>query len=59
LGKLVPFEGRKKDRDRGAPDRGRGAEILIFTGVRYERDTASTSAPTKPNPSSGGKRKRV
>ncbi len=58
LGKLVPFEGRKKDREAGRSRDSRGAEILIFTGVRYERDTSST-APTKPTASSGGKRKRV
>ncbi len=59
MGKLVPFEGRRKD-DRGAvrSDRTRKAEILIFTGVRYERG-APTTEPTKPTASSGGKRKRV
>ena len=56
LGKLVPFERRGKDRDSGKADRPEGAEILIFTGVRYERETST--APTKPTASSGNKRKR-
>ena len=56
LGKLVPFERREKGRDSGKADRSEGAEILMFTGVRYERD--SSNAPTKPTPSSGSKRKR-
>ncbi len=56
LGKLVPFEKREKDRDGARPARGEGAaEILIFTGVRYERETTT---PTKPTASSGSKRKR-
>ena len=58
MGKLVQFEGRDKS---SAPAReGDGtapAQILIFTGVRYERQTEVT--PTKPTAtSSGGKRKR-
>jgi len=54
LGKLVQFEGRGKERGAAKPDR--PAEILIFTGVRYERD--NSTAPTKPTASSGAKRKR-
>jgi hypothetical protein len=56
MGKLVPFEKRRGDRASGKPARSESAEILIFTGVRYERD--STTAPTKPTASSGTKRKR-
>jgi hypothetical protein len=55
LGNLVQFERRKEpESDRPAPTA--EAEILIFTGVRYERQT--DAAPTKPTASSGGKRKR-
>lgn len=57
VGKLVQFEKRGRNREAaGKSDSPRGAEILIFTGVRYERETPS--APTKPTASSGGKRKR-
>ena len=47
----------KRDSSRGADklERREGAEILIFTGVRYERD--SPTSPTKPT-ASGTKRKR-
>jgi hypothetical protein len=57
LGKLVQFENRKGS---GTPRTGAGlteGQILIFTGVRYERDTGAN--PPKPTAtSSGGKRKR-
>jgi hypothetical protein len=56
LGKLVQFEKRRDGRSGGKPDRPTSAEIVIFTGVRYERDTST--APTKPPASSGSKRKR-
>ena len=56
MGKLVQFESRGKGRSAAKPDRSTNAEILIFTGVRYERDTGA--APTKPTASSGSKRKR-
>ena len=55
MGKLVQFE--NKGRASAAPREGTGTagQVLIFTGVRYERDTG----PTKPTAtSSGGKRKR-
>ncbi|HZY68218.1 MAG TPA: hypothetical protein VFE52_06500 [Devosia sp.] len=57
MGKLVQFERRERGgtaaRDPGTPP----AEILIFTGVRYERQ--SDASPPKPTAtSSGGKRKR-
>ncbi len=58
MGKLVQFESRGKGS--AAPREGGGsaeAQILIFTGVRYERGTGA--APTKPTATtSGGKRKR-
>ncbi|HEX4298791.1 MAG TPA: hypothetical protein VHZ56_12285 [Devosia sp.] len=57
LGKLVQFENRRKSRSVGLPDRSGSADILIFTGVRYERDTSS--APTKPTATPRTKRKRV
>ena len=57
MGKLVQFEGTGKGRGGQKPSSSRGAEILIFTGVRYERQ--SSDAPTKPTAtSSGAKRKR-
>jgi hypothetical protein len=52
----VQFDNRGKGRSTGKPDRTSNAEILIFTGVRYERETGVT--PTKPTASSGNKRKR-
>jgi hypothetical protein len=57
LGKLVQFESRGKGRSTGKPDRSSNAEILIFTGVRYERGTTGATPP-KPTASSGNKRKR-
>ena len=57
LGKLVHFQKRERPADGGKQDRSRDAEILIFTGIRYERDTPTM--PTKPTASSSGsKRKR-
>ena len=57
MGKLVQFEGRGKGRISQKLDASATAEILIFTGVRYERQ--SSDAPTKPTAtSSGAKRKR-
>ena len=55
LGNLVQFE-RRKEPETDRPAAAAEAEILIFTGVRYERQT--DAAPTKPTASSGGKRKR-
>lgn len=56
MGKLVHFErrvgGPEPTRALGTAD----AEILIFTGVRYERGAPAT--PTKPSDTSGNKRKR-
>ncbi|MEO6014127.1 MAG: hypothetical protein ABIQ30_11170 [Devosia sp.] len=56
MGKLVQFETQGKGRIAAKPDRSTNAEILMFTGVRYERETGA--APTKPTASSGSKRKR-
>jgi hypothetical protein len=57
VGKLVQFEGSGKGRSGPKPSSSQSAEILIFTGVRYERQ--SPDAPTKPTAtSSGAKRKR-
>ena len=57
MGKLVQFESRGRG---GTPPReppATAAEILIFTGVRYEREPGTT--PPKPTASSsGGKLKR-
>ena len=55
MGKLVPFEKQAKSRDAKSASVG-GANILMFTGVRYERE--SPTVPTKPTPTSGTKRKR-
>lgn len=57
MGKLVRFDSQRKVGSASRPDGTGEAEILIFTGVRYERQSAET--PTKPTASSsGGKRKR-
>jgi hypothetical protein len=59
LGKLVQFERRAQGRAPGRPDRSTKAEILIFTGVRYEREApVAPDVPSKPTPSRGVKRKR-
>ncbi len=52
LGKLLKFDGRKKSANAGMQVPG-DAEILIFTGVRYERGT-----PSPPNNHSDARRKR-
>jgi hypothetical protein len=57
LGKLVQFENRGRVRT-DKPAKRTEAEILIFTGVRYERNTGADSSPNKPSASSGGKRRR-
>ena len=57
MGKLVQFESREKGGTAPRETGARQAQILIFTGVRYERDTGAN--PPKPTAtSSGGKRKR-
>jgi hypothetical protein len=39
LGKLLNFDGRKKSARAGSTAVAGDAQILIFTGVRYERGT--------------------
>jgi hypothetical protein len=56
LGKLVQFDTRGRNPDTRLAARG-NAQILIFTGVRYERD--GTPIPSKPLGSTRPKRKRV
>jgi hypothetical protein len=56
VGKLVQFENRGRGSRVDKTNPTAKAEILIFTGVRYERQTEAS--PTKPTASSGGKRKR-
>ncbi len=57
MGKLVHLEGRLKSEATKRPPQPTEAQIIIFTGVRYERQPG-TGTPTKPTASSGGKRKR-
>ena len=52
LGKLIKFEGRKTSAGAGKQISG-DAQILIFTGVRYERGT-----PPSPTNRSDNRRKR-
>ena len=52
LGKLLKFEGRTRSANAGQQGSG-DAQILIFTGVRYERGT-----PPPPNNHSDARRKR-
>ena len=58
VGKLVQFDRRGRTGQAAKPAPTAQAEILIFTGVRYERETGTGSSPDKPSASSGGKRKR-
>jgi hypothetical protein len=56
LGKLVEFERRRREVRPRSPKQA-PAEILIFTGVRYERNEAKE--PDKPTTASArSKRKR-
>ncbi len=52
LGKLIKFEGRQTPASAGKQISG-DAQILIFTGVRYERGT-----PPPPTNRSDNRRKR-
>jgi hypothetical protein len=54
LGKLVTFEKRRLEK-RPPPRKPGEAEIIMFTGVRYER---ADGEPGKPPASAGPKRKR-
>ncbi len=57
LGKLVQLPKRGRTRTR-AQSAGTG-EVLLFTGVRYERGGGSSPMPDKPvGTASGGKRRR-
>jgi hypothetical protein len=56
MGKLVQFQSRKPERAEGRHEPTQSAEILIFTGVRYERERPV--APTKPTTTPRSKRKR-
>jgi hypothetical protein len=57
LGKLVHFQKRSDTvKAADAPKPHRKAQILMFTGVRYERDTSSL--PPKPSQTPRAKRKR-
>jgi hypothetical protein len=53
LGKLVPFQKPAKPA-KGRPLSGQG-EVVLFTGVRYQRDAVS---PDKPPATARPKRKR-
>ena len=57
MGKLVQFEKGRRQGRQDHPRQTMGAQILIFTGVRYERE--DPAAPTKPTATSRSKRKRV
>ncbi|MEO6394796.1 MAG: hypothetical protein ABIO40_02670 [Devosia sp.] len=52
----MQFEKRNGGPRSAARERPVKAEILMFTGVRYERD--APNLPTKPSASPGAKRKR-
>lgn len=56
LGTLLQFDGHKKSAEAGPPFTG-GAQILIFTGVRYER--GAPPPPAAGVAAKGRKRKRV
>jgi len=55
VGKLVPFEKRLRPAKAKSADRS-GGQILIFTGVRYERGSAPV--PTDGSTPARPKRKR-
>ncbi len=59
LGKLVQFEKRRAPRTKQAPASGGRGEVVLFTGVRYERTAAPATLPDKGPAAAGGKRKRV
>ena len=54
LGKLVTFEKRRVER-KDPTAKPAQAEIVLFTGIRYERGNGE---PGKPPASAGSKRKR-
>lgn len=55
VGKLVPFNKRERH-PKARPTNPVDAQIVFFTGVRYERD--GTSTPGKPLGTTPAKRKR-
>lgn len=64
MGDLVMFRPASRAPRLEAPQGSQGAEIVFFTGVRYERCAASNAEATQPPPEGGldgtgrGKRKR-
>jgi hypothetical protein len=54
LGKLVTFDKHRLER-RPRPAKTGEAEVILFTGIRYERDKPR---PDKPPATSGSKRGR-
>ncbi|MBK8085942.1 MAG: hypothetical protein IPK28_20095 [Devosia sp.] len=58
MGKLVHFTKRGRSAD-GKGTAHEGAEIVLFTGVRYERSGSAPELPTKPvGATSRAKRRR-
>ena len=55
MGKLVQFSRRGRSSKARAAER-ETAQIVLFTGVRYQRDDAP--APDKPMGATGAKRRR-
>ncbi len=55
LGKLVLFEKRGRS-PKARPEPAEPAEIVLFTGVRYERN--GTTLPDKPTGSATGTKRR-
>ena len=59
MGKLVTFDKRRLDkRSPNQPSLAGEAEILIFTGVRYERAPVEPGKPPASAGSAGSTRKR-
>lgn len=61
MGELIELKTR---RSRGLPDRerpapGHTAALLLFTGVRYERDTETETARETPGPNRPRGRRRA
>ncbi len=56
MGKLVEFDKRRREGKRATPSQKPEGQVVLFTGVRYER---GTTQPDKPPAAAGRKRKRV
>jgi hypothetical protein len=58
MGEVIAF--RRRQQAARAPSEDGAAQILFFTGVRYERDdpNAESPAPQRPSRRSGGRRGR-